>query len=171
MVDAETMLEVGGGIGALQVELLRRGLATALAVDLSSAYEAESGEILARAGFANRVVRRWGDFVALAPELDRADLVVMHSVVCCYPDLERLVGAAADKADRYLVISYPKDAWWSRSFAAVQNSWYRTVMRTDFRFWIHSPDRIHGVAGDHGLELFREESATIDVLAVYRRLP
>ena len=36
-----------------------------------------------------------------------ADVVVLHRVVCCYPDYERLLGAAADHSRRLLVFSHP----------------------------------------------------------------
>ena len=64
--------------------------------------------------------RRLGDVVS-DPELaGPADAVVMHRVVCCYPDYEALVGAASERAQRYLVMSFPRPrplirAWsWAR---------------------------------------------------------
>ena len=36
-----------------------------------------------------------------------ADVVVLHRVVCCYPDYQRLLGAAASHAGRLLVFSHP----------------------------------------------------------------
>ena len=52
--------------------------------------------------------------------------MVMHSVICCYPDMEHLVEAAAARTKRYLVVSYPRDTWWSRLGArAVNDIWYR----------------------------------------------
>jgi hypothetical protein len=50
-----------------------------------------------------------------------ADLVMLHRVVCCYPDYERLLGAAADHARRALVFSYPPRNALSRAFYSVFN--------------------------------------------------
>jgi hypothetical protein len=48
-----------------------------------------------------------------------ADLVILHRVVCCYPDYERLLTAAADHARRALVFSYPPRNPLSRASYAV----------------------------------------------------
>jgi magnesium-protoporphyrin O-methyltransferase len=71
---------------------------------------------------------------AVAP----ADLVVLHRVVCCYPDYARLLGAAADRARRALVFSYPPRNAVSRAFLGVFN----LVMRltgSRFRSFAHPP--------------------------------
>jgi hypothetical protein len=48
--------------------------------------------------------------------VEPADMVVLHRVVCGYPDYERLLGAAADHARRALVFSYPPRNAPSRAF-------------------------------------------------------
>ena len=37
-----------------------------------------------------------------------------NRVVCCYPDYDALVGAAAERTERTLVLTFPRDAWWTR---------------------------------------------------------
>src|ERR671934_51869 len=106
-VDGDSVLEVGGGIGAIQLELLKAGAARATNVELSPEYEPYAAELL---GDDARVERRVGDFVRDAAELEPADDVVLHRVVCCYPDPEALVGAAAEHARRRLVLSFPPGA-------------------------------------------------------------
>jgi magnesium-protoporphyrin O-methyltransferase len=115
-----TVLEVGGGIGALGVELLDAGAERVVNVELSPGYERTARGLLERRGLLGRVDRLLGD-VATTPELARgADVVVLHRVVCCYPDADSLVDAAASRAGRRLVLSFPRDAWWNRvGFRAV----------------------------------------------------
>ena len=79
-----------------------------------------------------------------------ADLVVLHRVVCCYPDYERLLGAAADHARRALVFSYPPRNLLSRAFYGVFNPVMR-LTRSSFRGFAHPPDAMLGVLEDHGL--------------------
>ena len=45
-----TVLEVGGGVGAIQIELLKRGAARAVNLELSPAYDGEARRLLAEAG-------------------------------------------------------------------------------------------------------------------------
>ncbi len=169
VIGGDSFLEIGGGIGDLQVELLRLGVARAVSIELSPSYEEKAAKLLRDAGLDSKAIRLIGDFVTLSHRVKEADLVVMHSVICCYPDMERLVEAAAAKTKRYLVVSYPRDTWWLRLFArAVNDIWYRRVRRSDFRFFIHPPPHIHRTALQAGLSLLREERNAIGHLAVFR---
>ena len=53
----------------------------------------------------DRVTRRFTDIATSPEEVEPADVVVLHRVVCCYPDYERLLSAAASHAKRLLVYS------------------------------------------------------------------
>src|SRR5256885_518357 len=113
-LEGRTVLEVGGGIGAIQIELLKAGASRALSVELTPTYEEAAGALLREAGLTDRVERRVMDFAEAASEVDGADIVVLNRVICCYPDMPKLAGAAAGHADRkstrlnssHLVISY-----------------------------------------------------------------
>ncbi|HEX4841107.1 MAG TPA: methyltransferase domain-containing protein [bacterium] len=145
-----TVLEIGGGIGALQVELLRAGASRATNIELSPAYEAVAQDLLADAGLIDRVQRHLGDFAAAPDAFPPADLVIMHRVVCCYPEAVRLVSAAAGRAQRYLAMSYPRDAWWVRVGLAVENLLLFSMRRIRFRTYVHPPQTLLATAQGHG---------------------
>jgi predicted O-methyltransferase YrrM len=65
-------LEIGGGVGALQLELLRDGVERAVNVELSPAYEEEARGLAREAGVETRVDRRVLDFARGAAALDAA---------------------------------------------------------------------------------------------------
>jgi hypothetical protein len=92
------LLDIGGGIGALQHELLGTGMARAIHVDASRAYLDASAAEAERRGHRDRVEYRHGDFVDLADSVPDADVVTLDRVVCCYPDMPALVRASAPKA-------------------------------------------------------------------------
>src|SRR5215210_5878891 len=96
-LEGATVLEVGGGVGELHVELLKRGADRAVNLELSPAYDGEARRLLAEAGLEGRVERRIHDIAVAPDEVEPADVVVLHRVVCCYPDYERLLGAAAER--------------------------------------------------------------------------
>ncbi len=77
-LEGATILEVGGGVGAIQLELLKAGAGRAVSVELSTEYEAAAAELLAEADLEGRVDRRVGDFVAMNGNLPVADAVVMN---------------------------------------------------------------------------------------------
>jgi magnesium-protoporphyrin O-methyltransferase len=149
-IEGATVLEVGGGVGEIQIELLKRGAARAVNLELSPAYEEEATSLLREAGLEERVERRLHD-IAVDPEgVDAADVVVLHRVVCCYPDYERLLGAAAQQTRRLLVFSYPPRNAVSRLFIAAQNLVFR-LLRREFRTFAHPPSAMLAVLAERGL--------------------
>lgn len=145
-----TLLDIGGGIGAIQLALLGQGARAATDVDASSAYIAAAKEESAQEGYAERVTYVHGNFVELADSLAPADIVTLERVICCYPDLPGLVGTSAAKAQRYYGLVYPRDTWWMRLGARVINAamW---VQRNTFRFHVHPQTAIDAQLRQAGL--------------------
>jgi 16S rRNA G966 N2-methylase RsmD len=149
-IEDAVVLEVGGGVGEIQIELLKRGAARAVNLELSRAYDAEARGLLREAGLEGRAERRQHDIAADPEGIEPADVVVLHRVVCCYPDYERLLGAAAEHARRLVVFSYPPRNAITRLFVAVQNLVFR-LLRKEFRTFAHPPAAMLAVLGEHGL--------------------
>lgn len=95
-IQGATVLEIGGGVGEIQLELLRRGAASATNLELSPAYDDQAARPIDTAGVSGRVHRRLIDIAANPTAVEPADIVVLHRVVCRYPDYAKLLGAAAD---------------------------------------------------------------------------
>ena len=146
-----TVLEIGGGVGEIQIELLKRGARSTVNLELSGAYEREARALLAEAGLAGRAERRLHDIAVAPDEVEPVDAVVLHRVVCCYPDYERLLGAAAGRAGRLLVFSYPRRNPLTRFFVGTQNLAF-AVMRREFRTFAHPPAAMVDVLRARGLE-------------------
>lgn len=164
-----TVLDIGGGVGELGLELVRRGAARATTLELSRAYDAPAAALAAEAGVAERVERRIGDIAADGSVAEPADVVVLHRVVCCYPDAERLLAAAAGHARRAVVLSHPRDNALSRATLAVDNlvPW---LLRREYRAFVHSPGRMAQVLRDHGFQAERVHRGPIwEVLTATRQ--
>lgn len=145
-----TLLDVGGGIGAIHHILLDRGFAQATEIDASQAYLAVAAAEAERRGHRGRVSLLHADFHEAAATTAVADVVTLDRVVCCDPDYAGLLAAAADHARRLLALTYPHDRWYTRLFVVVMNAWRR--LRADpFRAYIHSPAAMIGVLEAHGL--------------------
>ena len=157
-VSGATVLEVGGGVGAIELELLAAGAERATNVELSGSYEEEAGKLLAERGLRERVDRRVADF-ATEP-VEPHDVVVMHRVVCCYPDVDRLVGVAAAHARRRLVLTYPRERPWTRIGVAMVNFFLR-LTRSDFRAFVHPVARMTAAARREGLALERRQRQSV----------
>ena len=103
-----SVLEVGGGVGAIQLELLRAGAAATVNAELSPAYEPYAAELADEAGLGGRTERRVVDFARQGSESQAADVVILHKVVCCYPDYETLVGQASSHTTHQLALTFPR---------------------------------------------------------------
>jgi magnesium-protoporphyrin O-methyltransferase len=121
-VDGATVLDIGGGVGAVQFGLLEAGASRVEGVDASGPYVAAVRQEAVRRGVGDRLTARAGDFVELAPTISSADVVTLDRVLCCYSALSPLLGAAAARADRLLGLVYPRDVWWNRVAARVMNA-------------------------------------------------
>src|SRR5512134_1267209 len=95
-----SLLDIGGGVGALTFELLGCGMMKALVADASAAYVAAAREEASRRGQTESATVIHGDLLELAETLPRADLVTLDRVVCCYPDYEPMLDEAARHAVR-----------------------------------------------------------------------
>ena len=137
-VEGTTLLDIGGGIGAIQHDLLEAGAREVTAVDASSAYQQAARAEAERRGVSARIQFRLGDFVTLAPEVAAADIVTLDRVVCCYPDMEPLVRLSAERCRQLYGLSYPRYRWPVRAVVGIENA-FRRLFRNPFRSFVHSP--------------------------------
>ncbi|HSJ29616.1 MAG TPA: methyltransferase domain-containing protein [Acidimicrobiia bacterium] len=150
-VEGHRILEVGGGIGAVQIELLKAGAASAVNVEISRGYQEVASELLRREGLEGRVEQKIGDFTELAAEM-QADDVIMNRVICCYPDMEGLMNAGLSASTRFLAAVYPRDGLVWRIAIRVENTYHR-FKGVGFRTYLHSPEAIVTTANRAGFEV------------------
>ncbi len=108
-VDGATLLDIGGGIGVIQHELLASGAARATNVEASSAYLSAARGESERRGLVDRVTYHHGDFVDLAESIQSADVVTLDRVLNVYPDWERLASLSAERSTRLYGVVIPRD--------------------------------------------------------------
>jgi 2-polyprenyl-3-methyl-5-hydroxy-6-metoxy-1,4-benzoquinol methylase len=163
-----SVLEVGGGIGAVQIELLRAGANHAVSVELTPTYEGAAEQLLRDEGLSDSVERRVVDLVAAGADVEAADIVVMNRVICCYPDMPRLVGAAADHCRDVLTMSFPKRTWWTRVLVSAGNIGLR-LTKGEFHVFLHVPGEIRSTAELHGLRALGTQRGIFWEIAAWER--
>ncbi|HUL74361.1 MAG TPA: class I SAM-dependent methyltransferase [Vicinamibacterales bacterium] len=144
-----TVLDIGGGIGALSLELIAAGVGQATVVDASRPYLEAARAEARRTGREDRLTIVPGDFVELAPTLAAADVVAMNRVVCCYPDVRGLLDTALARCGRVFAFSYPKRRWYIRAVAALGNG-VRGLTGRPFRTFVHDERAMRAVAAAGG---------------------
>ena len=137
-VAGNTLLDIGGGVGAIQYDLLEAGAGEVTAVDASSSYQQAARAEAERRGVTARIQFQLGDFVALAPQVAAADIVTLDRVVCCYPEMEPLVRLSAERCRRLYGLSYPRNRWPVRAVVSAENA-FRRLFGNPFRSFVHSP--------------------------------
>lgn len=164
------LLDVGGGVGVIAMELADSGLAIVTLADASPAYLD-----VARRQVTERYDTRpahfvLGDFVETAPTLPNADVVTLDRVVCCYPDVDALLWAASARARRLIAFTYPRDRWYVRAAIAVENFW-RWLTRSPFRAFIHSPQHMTSLLEAAGFARAAHRDSLAWSLDLFQRPP
>ena len=167
-IENATLLDIGGGIGAIQLELLKRGLGEAIGAEASSAYAEFARQAATDAGLVDKTRQITGDFVELAPEIPQVDIVTLDRVICCYHDWDQLVRLSTAKARRVYAAAYPRDGWWVRALLWFENVIHR-ARGTSFRTYAHPVGRIHELINDAGFEAVSVEKTLVWRVEIYRR--
>ena len=139
--DGANVLEIGCGVGYLHQHLLQRGAATATGIDLSEKMLAEAERLARERNLQDRVHYLPGDFIEQAGAVDKADIVLLDKVICCYPDAQALVEQSLNKADRVVALTLPRNRWLVRFGMKAMNTvlW---MFRSQFRGYVHEPQAI-----------------------------
>lgn len=145
-----TLLDVGGGIGVIDNELLRSGLGHAVLVDASAPSLDVARAVARERGTLDRLEIMEGDFVRRADAVEAADIVTLDRVVCCYPHAEALVSLAASRTRRAMGLVLPRDGWLTRLAVRVVNLGFR-IRRSAYRSYGHANADIDRFAARHGL--------------------
>jgi hypothetical protein len=164
-----SLLDVGGGVGVIQHELIRMGVVSrAVDVDVSTAYMNAARQEAERRQHADKVTYLHGDFVALAPQIEPADIVTLDRVICCYPDMQTLVGLSVERARRFYALVFPRGGWWMRVSSRVLNL-VMPVLGLPLPFYIHRTSAVDAIVQGHRFELLFHRKTALWQALIYRR--
>ena len=168
-VQGMTVLDIGGGVGAISHHLLESGAERATHVDASSGYIQVVQQAAEQRGQADRMTFHHGDFVTLAPQIEPADIVTLDRVLCCYHDMQALVGQSVERARRYYGLVFPRHTVPLQLFRPVFNTYFR-VVRNPYRFYLHDTADVEALIFEQGFKrAFRHAGFFWQVL-VYERV-
>ena len=167
-LEGARVVEIGGGIGKLQVELLQAGAEQGEVVELVSAYEPFARELARERGLEARTSFSVTDVLEEPGAVDEADVVVMNRVVCCSPDGIELTSEASRLARRALVLSFPRDVLWVRAAMRLVNVGF-WLLRRSFRVFVHPHAALVAAAEAEGLRLADDGHGVAWEFAAFRR--
>ncbi len=167
-VEGQTVLDVGGGVGAVYLALLKAGASQATDVDASAAFLRASQREAGRRRLGDRVAYLHGNFAEMGRAVKSADIVALDKVVCCYHDAGGLLELAADRTVRRMGLVYPRDGWVSRLVNWIFNlRWVR--MADGFRTYVHPTEKVEGMLTGRGLRLERRIYCGLWQVALFSR--
>ncbi len=164
--EASSLLDIGGGIGAIQHALVGNGLSTGFSVDASPAYLETARSEAERTGYAAKMTYLLGDFVSLAPDVPPADIVTLDRVICCYDEMDRLVAESSSKARKRYGLVFPRVNFLTRIGAAFLNGFLR-LKRSPFRIFLHDPARVEALLTNRGFDLFVHRKTLLWQVRIY----
>lgn len=163
-----SVVEVGGGIGQIQAELVRRGAARGEVVEVVAGYVGPASQLARAAGIEDRTSFVLADLLEDPAAVEPADIVVLRRVVCCSPEGPALLAAAAAKARRTLLASYPRHRVLTRAVSRLQNICFRVIGKR-FRSFVYSPSELQRAAAGAGLTQSRVSRGFVWETARYDR--
>ena len=150
-VQGLNFLDIGGGIGAIQYDLIKAGASNGTSIEASSAFFDVVKEEALQNSLAERVNFKYGDFTATASDVDSADIVTLDKVICCYDDMSELVGLSSKLARKIYAVIYPRDVWWTK-LALLMVNFYPRIKGSSFRVFIHPTKKVEEIIFGNGLK-------------------
>lgn len=157
-VRGRSVLEIGGGVGGLSIDLLEAGARSAVNVELSDSYREAALALALEAGVEDRLRLVAGDGADLVSTMDRFDVVVMNRVVCCYRDATRLMQVGAAAASGVLAVSFPTVHPLAR-FVVMADNWRRARHGSEFRTYVHPTSTLLAPLAESFEQVFRRRGA------------
>lgn len=167
-IENSDLLDIGGGVGAIQFELIKQGISSVVGVDGSSGYLGAAQEEAERLGVLDKVAYQHGNFVELASDLEPVDVVTLDKVICCFDDMKGLVSSSVGLAQKYYGVVFPIDAWWLRVIDKVLNSYMR-IVKNPYRAFTHATEDVEKIIFNNGLKRIFYQRQSIWQVIVYAR--
>lgn len=108
-VASAEILDIGCGVGALHISLLREGAARAIGIDAAEGMISQARTFAEEHGVQSKVRYVLGDFTRLVDEIPPADITILDKVVCCYENVQELLGRSMEKTRRVFAVSMPRE--------------------------------------------------------------
>lgn len=154
-LSGKTLLDIGGGIGAISFELFKKGIKKSTHIDISKAYIQTFVSEARRRSMEDKIIAKQGDFLALADQVESADIVTLDKVICCYGDYEGLVQTSISKANCWYAYTVPRSVWWVKLVNYV-DQFIQKFRKIPFKMFIHPTKSIEEMVKKAGFKKIKQ---------------
>ena len=144
-------LDIGGGIGAIQYDLIKAGASKGTSIEASPAYIDLVKEEIRKNNLDEIIDFKHGDFTTIASDVNSADIVTLDKVICCYDDMSGLVRLSSKLSRKIYAVIYPRDVWWTKLALPFIN-FYPIIKGSPFRVFIHPTKKVEEIIIRNGLK-------------------
>ncbi len=150
-VEGKSMVDVGGGIGALQWWFLQQGGKQTTDIDASSGYLKQAEDFAKENGWQDRTHFFMGDCTDIYDQIASPDYITLDKVVCCYPNYKEILESTCKKSTGHVSLSYPMDGVIAH---AIRNlgALFFMILRNPFRPYVHPVKEIRDVFARNGYQ-------------------
>ncbi len=146
-----SLLDIGGGIGPIPLELIPHGLTKVTNVDASEAYINIAKAEVEKRNYNDIITSHLGDFTDIQEQIQKHDIVTLDKVICCYPFMDDLLKTSLSKAKKYYALVYPQANWLSKLGVKILNLILK-LKGNPFRTFIHSPILVESTIANAGFK-------------------
>ncbi len=150
-INGKTLVDIGGGIGALQWWFLQQGGQRTIDIDASSGYLQIAREHAIRQGWQGKTDFLEGDCTEILPQLDEVDIVTLDKVICCYPDYREILAATCQKATTCIALTYPMDGPLAQAVRNLGVLFFK-LRGNPFRPYVHRVAEVRQILAEHGFK-------------------
>ncbi len=163
-----SLMDVGGGVGIIQHELIGAEIGRVINVDASTAYSQFARREAEQRGYVDRAEYHIGDFVQIAPGLDPVDIVTLDRVICCYDDMTRLVVSSVNKAKWFFGVIYPIDRSLYRAAFGFANALLK-LFKKNFNVFVHRNGAVEALIEADGFRRIYYKRGLFWQVALYEK--
>lgn len=150
-LENKSLIDVGGGIGAIQWWFLEQGGQQTTDIDASSGYLKKAEDHALNNGWRNKTSFIEGDCTEKYNEVDDAHFITLDKVVCCYPNYEEILAITCNKAKEAVTLSYPMDGIIAQTLRSLGVLFFM-LKKNPYRPYVHPVKEIRAVFANNGYE-------------------
>lgn len=167
-VASKEILDIGCGVGALHMSLLREGAGAATGVEISEGMLQQAKKLAEESHLEGKTRYVLGDFVEESETMKEADITFLDKVVCCYKDYAAIIERSTAKTKTIYALSHPKNTLLMESMFKLQIFILKLSRGSFYPFW-HDWNEVHRIILGEGFQLIYSNSTIAWQVLVYKR--
>jgi len=164
--EGDSVLDIGGGVGALLLELQKLSIGDSYYMDISESYTAVFLQEVCEKSLKHKINIHAGDFTEKHHLIPQADIVTLDKVLCCYQDFNHLLTLSLHKTRKMLAYTVPDNVWWVHSINRLQTS-LKGLFTRQLVTYVHPIDKMEAVAVAQGFHKVFQKKHTGWLTVVY----